>query len=143
MSAFSAFSHVGFLSIILNGQTTCALIDSPASDYFVREKFMTPNIVREDVKYVIYTASENQKIHVRTACFLPVTIAGYTEEVRCLVSNELRNDVTLGRSWLKASKAKKQYKIMILTAYISEKQRAARTCCARKFFRLCSARVPA
>ena len=94
-----------FLSIILNEQTTCALIDSAASDYFVREKFLTLNIVREDVKCVIYTASKNQKIHVRTACFLPVTIAGYTEKVRFLVSNELRNDVTLGRSWLKAQKA--------------------------------------
>ena len=87
----------------------------------MREKFLTPDIIREDVQCIIYTASKNQKIHVRTACFLPVTIAGYTEKVRFLVSNELRNDVTLGRSWLKAQKAVQDHDLDCL--YIGEKMR--------------------
>ena len=60
------------------------LIDSAASDCLVREKVLTPDIIREDVK-CIYTASENKKKNVRTAYFLPVTIAGYTEKVNVTV----------------------------------------------------------
>ena len=41
-------------------QTSCVLIDSAASDCLVREKVLTPDIIREDVK-CIYTASENKK----------------------------------------------------------------------------------
>ena len=79
---------------------------------------MTPEIIREDVEC---TASENKQIHVRTACLLPVTIAGYTEKIRFLVSDELRNDVTLGRNWLKAQKAVQDHDLDCL--YIGETMR--------------------
>ena len=78
-SAFSAPSHVGFLPITLNGQDTCALVDSAASDCFVREKFLTPNIQLENVQCIIRTACKNRDMIVRNACMLPLTIGEHTE----------------------------------------------------------------
>ena len=71
----------------------------------MREKYLTPKILREKVEYIIYTACKTRTITVKTACVLPVTIGGVTEMVRFLVSDELRTDVTLGRTWLKTQKA--------------------------------------
>ena len=87
------------------GHVACALIDSAASECFVREKYLTPEILREKVEHIIYTACKTRTITVKTARMLPVTIGGVTEMVRFLVSDELRTDVTLGRTWLKNSKS--------------------------------------
>ena len=93
------------MPIVLNGKNVCALIDSAASDCFVREKYLTADIKRENVNLVIHTACKDRKMTVSTACTLTVKIGECTEKVKFLVCNELGTDVTLGRTWLKAQKA--------------------------------------
>ena len=103
-SAFSSPSLIGFLPLIVNRQNACALVDSTASDCFIREKYLTSEIKWETVQYIIHTASKTRKMVVKIACVLPINIAGQTENMRFLVCDELDTDVTLGRTWLKAQK---------------------------------------
>ena len=55
------------LHINLNGQAACTLIDSAASECFVRDKFLTSNIAREKVQCIIYSACNSRTMTVGTA----------------------------------------------------------------------------
>ena len=93
---------INYLRICVNGVETSALVDSAASDCFIRSKYVSADIPRIDCEYLVHTASKNKIMRVNSACDLPVKIAGQTDYVRFLMSDELASDVTLGRTWLKS-----------------------------------------
>ena len=78
---------VSYLSVVVNGMNTQALVDSAASDCFVRPEFVNPGTKCEAVQYIVKTAQSGATMIVRQACELPLEIEGHTENVRFLVCN--------------------------------------------------------
>lgn len=100
-SAQISATWTGYLRVKINGQEISALIDSAASDCFIREKFVPSDVHRKKVQITVHTACKNSTFVVYSECTLPITINNYTHEVRFLISDESNSNVTLGRTWLK------------------------------------------
>ena len=110
-----------------------ALIDSAATDCFIKEEYVTSDIPREKANIIVSTASKNHSLKVQQTCELPLTINGATQNLKFLISDSLTSDLTLGKTWLKAQKVVHDHELDCLYLGVNSRQRVYLTRADRSF----------
>jgi hypothetical protein len=101
-SAYNPGAFNTSLPITINGHATSALVDSGATDNFVRLRILSAGtpIRRQPDNYVLL-AGEGKEMEIVGAYNLHFEVADLSLDTSFLVSPGLRFDVVLGRRWLK------------------------------------------
>ena len=107
----------------VNGREIRAIIDSAATECFIHEKYITPDIPREKVNIIVHTAGKNHTIEIRQSCELSLTINGAITPMRFLISDNLTSDLTLGKTWLKAQRVVHDHGLDCLYIGVNSRQR--------------------